>query len=305
MPLHRPILAGLMSALAALTPTALAMASDVGNAGAPIACADDAGWNDPSPSRHIHGNTWYVGTCGISALLITSPEGHVLVDGGTEKAAPLIEANIRAAGFSLQDVRYIVTSHEHHDHVGGVAQLQRDTGATVVAREPAASTLERGHSDRSDPQFKSLDPFPPVASVRRITDGETLVLGPILLTAHATPGHAPGGTSWTWQSCESGHCLDMAYVDSLTAISDETYRFSDETAHPGVVGTFRQTLASVAALPCDVLVTPHPSASKLWSRIGPQTNSPLIDPQACQAYAAGASTRLDQRIEQERKGSTP
>ena len=268
-------------------------------------CAEDAGWNDPSPPRHIHGNTWYVGTCGISALLITSPDGHVLVDGGTEKAAPLIEANIRAAGFNLRDVRYIVTSHEHHDHVGGIAQLQRDTGATVVAREPAASTLELGRSDRNDPQFQSLTPFPPVTSVRRISDGETLALGPISLKALATPGHAPGGTSWTWLSCESGRCVDIAYVDSLTAISDDDYRFADEATHPGVIATFRRTLESVAALPCDVLVTPHPSASKLWSRIGPKPTLALIDPQACKVYAAAASTRLDQRIEQENKGSTP
>ena len=269
------------------------------------ACRDDAGWNDPATPRRVHGNTWYVGTCGISALLVTSPNGHILVDGATEKAAPQIAANILALGFKLQDVRFIVTSHEHHDHVGGVARLLRDTGATVVALEPAASVLERGRSDPADPQFQVLDPFPAVASVRRITDGETLVLGPITLTAHATPGHSPGGTSWTWPSCESADCVNIAYVDSLTAISDDRYQFTDEVAHPGVIAVFRQTLQNVAALPCDLLVTPHPSASRLWSRMGPQATLPLIDPQACQAYAAAATLRLDKRIEQECKGTTP
>jgi metallo-beta-lactamase class B len=268
-------------------------------------CAADAGWNDPAKPARLYDNTWYVGTCGLSAILITSPEGHVLIDGATEKAAPMIEENIATLGFKLKDVRYILNSHEHMDHAGGIAQLQRDSGATVVARSQAAVILEQGKSDRSDPQFLTTGSFPPVASVRRIADGETVALGPIKLQAHATPGHTQGSTSWTWQSCQSGRCLDIAYADSLTAISDEVYRYGDEAAHPGVLAAFRKTLVTVAELPCDILLTPHPGASDLWSRMGPEATAPLVDPAACRRYAATASTNLDARIVKERTGSNP
>lgn len=269
--------------------------------GATATCAADAGWNDPALPRNIHGNTWFVGTCGISALLVTSPQGHILVDGATVQAAPMIEANIRALGFRIEDVRYIVNSHEHLDHAGGLAELQRASGATVVARDAAAATLERGKSDRSDPQFLSIGPFPPVTSIRRIADGASLALGAITLTAHATPGHTPGSTSWTWVSCESTECRQIAYVDSLTAISDAQYRYSDQALNPGVLASFRRTLATVSGLPCDILVTPHPAASALWSRLGPDASAPLIDPSACRSYAATAGTRLDARLAEEQK----
>ena len=269
------------------------------------ACTIDADWNEPAQPRRIYGNSWYVGTCGITAILITSPEGHVLIDGATEKAAPLIENNIRTLGFDLKDVRYIVNSHEHSDHAGGIAQLQRDSGATVAARGPAAAILERGKSDRSDPQYLSVDPFPPVASVRRIVDGETITLGSLSLTAHATPGHTRGSTSWAWKSCESGRCLDIVYADSLGAFSDKVYRYSDEAQHPGVLAAFRKTLVTVAELPCDILLTPHPDASNLWSRLGPQASAPLIDSAACRRYSATASLNLDARITKESAGSTP
>lgn len=269
------------------------------------ACAADAGWNDPATPRHVHGSTWYVGTCGISAILIASPQGHVLIDGATEQGAALIEANIRTLGFRVEDVRYILNSHEHFDHAAGIAQLQRDSGAVVLAREPAIATLERGKSDRSDPQLLSIKSFPPIATVRPIADGESLTFGPITLTAHATPGHTPGGTSWTWNSCESGRCLDIAYVDSLTALSDDEYRYTDEASHPGMLDAFRKTLATVAALPCDILITPHPSASNLWSRLGPGASMPFAGADACRNYAATAAVKLDARIEKERTSSTP
>lgn len=264
-----------------------------------IDCAGKSGWNDPASPAKIHGDTWYVGTCGISAVLISSPKGHVLIDGGTEKGGRLIAANIAALGFKLEDVRYILNSHEHEDHAAGIAELQRASGATVLARQPAVATLQRGKSDRSDPQFLQLDSFPPIANVQVIADDETLRFGSLTLNVHATPGHTAGGTSWTWKSCENDQCIDIAYVDSLTAISDKTYRFSDEAAHPGVLDTFRKTIKSVAELPCDLLITPHPSASALWDRLGASATQPLLDKTACSRYATAATERLQRRLHEE------
>jgi metallo-beta-lactamase class B len=265
----------------------------------PIVCAADPGWNDPATPRRIHGNTYFVGTCGISALLVASPQGHVLIDGATRQAAAQIVANIRALGFKPQDVRSIVFSHEHSDHVGGLAELQRATGAPVLSRAPAVATLKRGHGDRGDPQLLDLEPFAPVAKVRTIADDEVIKVGALALQAIATPGHTPGGTSWTWRSCQGDDCRQIVYADSLTAISDKEYRFSNEAAHPGYLEAYRQTLKRVAGLRCDILLTPHPSASRMWSRIGANANAPLIDGNACRAYAEAAGKRLEARLADE------
>lgn len=269
----------------------------------PNRCADDAHWDDPAVPRHVYGNTWYVGTCGISALLVVSPQGAILIDGTTARSAPTVERNIAALGVPLRDVRTIVGSHEHADHAGGLAQLQRDTDATVLARAPAAATLRQGHADLGDPQFSNLGPLPVVAQVETLEDGQVVRLGAtISLTAHATPGHAPGGTSWTWTECERSRCLRMVYADSVSAISDKPYRYID---HPEYVAAFRRSLDAIAALPCDILITPHPDASALWQRLPPIAAQPLVDAGACKAYAERGREALEQRLAQERAGEAP
>lgn len=299
MHLRTPLLS-LLLALSAMLASATSVYADATEATPQaLACAEDAGWNDPATPRRVYGNTWYVGTCGIAALLVTSPQGHILIDGATSQAGAQIVGNIRALGFKPEDVRAILFTHEHSDHAGGLAELQRATGAPVLSRAPAVATLKRGASDRSDPQFLELKPFPAVANVKAIADDEVVTVGPLALRAIATPGHTAGGTSWTWRSCEGDTCRQIVYADSLTALSDDVYRFSDDTAHPGYVAAFRETLARVGALSCDILITPHPSASRLWSRLGPGANEPLFDPDACRVYAQRATERLDKRLAEE------
>ena len=294
--LRPALLACLFLPLALLSPADHALAEE---ATPPIVCSADPGWDDPATPRRIYGNTWFVGTCGISALLVTSEDGHILIDGGTAKGGALILANIRALGFKPEDVRAIVFSHEHSDHAGGLAALQTATGAPVLARAPAVDALKRGTADRSDPQFLVSEPFPGVGHVWTIADDEIVKVGPLALQAIPTPGHTLGGTSWTWRSCEAEVCRQMVYADSLTAISDDVYRYSDDAAHPGVLERFRQTLARVSALKCDILLTPHPAASDMWSRIGPDASEPLIDGTACRSYAQNATERLDKRLADE------
>ncbi len=270
---------------AAAAPTGKALAA---------ACEGRDGWSDPAPPAKIHGNTYYVGTCGITALLVTTPDGLVLIDGATEEAAPDILANIRALGFDPADVRYLLASHEHLDHVGGLKALQDATGASVLARKEAVATLTSGEPEAIDPQRGAIPPFRGVTVARTLKEGETLPVGGIGLTIHATPGHTPGSTSWTWKSCEAGDCRTIAYVDSLSAVSADDYRFTD---HPGYVAMLRGTFAKVPGLPCDLLITPHPGASSLFERLAGE--APLVDSGACKAYAAGAAKRLDERLAKE------
>ncbi|HTU10226.1 MAG TPA: subclass B3 metallo-beta-lactamase [Allosphingosinicella sp.] len=278
---------------ASLVAVALQATTPTDGAALARACEGKDGWSDPAPPARIFGNVYYVGTCGISAILITGPRGHILIDGATDQAARHIAANVARLGFRMRDVKLILASHEHIDHVGGLATLQRLSGATVAARGPAVPALTSGATQADDPQHGSLPRFPRVTVGRLVRDREIVRLGPLALTAHATPGHTPGGTSWTWRSCEGRRCLDIVYADSLSAVSADAYRFS---AHPTYVATFRASLARVAALRCDLLITPHPSASTLFQRFAAGR---LTDRAACRDYAARGTARLDARLREE------
>jgi metallo-beta-lactamase class B len=264
-------------------------------------CSSCAEWNAPQAPVRIHGNTYYVGTHGLAAVLITSPEGHVLIDGALPNSAPLILANIRALGFDPRDIRLILNSHAHFDHAGGIAALVRASGARVAASEPSARELERGASVPGDPQHGTLLDFPAVRDVQRFADGETLRAGGIVLTAHLTGGHTPGGTTWTWRSCDASGCVNVVYADSQTPISADGFRFTDSPDYPNAIADFERGYATLEALPCDILVTPHPAASSLWERLSGERTG-LIDRNACKRYAATARQQLQRRLQTERGG---
>jgi len=253
-------------------------------------CEGRDGWSDAAPPFHLFGNTYGVGTCGMSALLVVTEDGLVLVDAGTPEAAPLVAENITRLGFALEDVKWIVNSHEHWDHVGGIGPLQRMTGASVAALATAKAAFESGMHNPIDPQGTDHPPFEKIRVDRVIADGDTIALGSVTLTAHATPAHSPGSTSWTWRSCEGSACLTIAYADSATVISTDDYRFSD---HPEYVANVRHGLDRIGALECDILITPHPSASSVHERLATRT---LVDRDACRAYAERAGRALDERL---------
>lgn len=269
---------------------------------APIACASCAEWNRPLAGFKIFGNTYYVGTAGLSAVLVTSPQGHVLLDGGLPQSAPLIEQNIRALGFRLSDVRLIGNSHAHYDHAGGIAALQRASGATVATSDWGARVIAGGRPLPDDPQFGIALPFPRVSPVRAVFDGEVLTAGDLKITARFTPGHTPGGTTWTWKSCEGARCLDVVYADSLNAVSAPGFRFT--AGSQPVAGALRRSIATVERLPCDIIISVHPGftdVEKKLARLKAEPNvNPFIDPRGCRAYANGAARRLEQRIKEEK-----
>ena len=268
-------------------------------------CPDDAGWSDPTPPLKVFGNTWYVGTCGISALLITGDDGHVLIDGATPEAGPMIVESIRTLGFDPRDVRVLLNTHEHIDHAGGLAAIQQATGAPLRARAPGLIALRKGDMDVRDPQVSFRMPaFPPVEVIETLADNAVVRVGDLAIQTHATPGHSLGGTSFTWTSCEGDVCHAMAFADSLSAVAPESYRFSNPMNSPAFVPLLRATFETVAALPCDVLITPHPRASRLWHRLGDAPTEDLVDPNACRRYAEMAKHGLESRLDSE-SATTP
>jgi metallo-beta-lactamase class B len=206
---------------------------------------------DPFP---LYGNTYYVATGGISAVLITSSAGHILVDVGGPESAAQVVAHIRKLGFRVEDIRYILNSHAHQDHAGAIADLQKLSGATVLASPASVRVLESGQPDRADPQYPGLTPMPPVARTRAVRDGESIHLGPLAVTAHITPGHTKGGTSWTWQAEESGRTVNVVFADSLVALAAEGLRFSGNPLYLQAQADVERSITTIETLPCDVLI---------------------------------------------------
>ncbi|TFW30766.1 subclass B3 metallo-beta-lactamase [Massilia horti] len=284
--------------------TLLALASVSAAQDSSIHCQSCDDWNRPQAPFNVYGNTWYVGTAGLSALLVTGPQGHILLDGGLPQSAPLIEKNIAALGFRIQDVKLIVNSHAHFDHAGGIAALQRASGAVVAGSAASAKGMQLGTNIEDDPQFEPDGTrFPKIAKVKVVADGETLDVGPLKLTMHLTPGHTPGGTTWTWSSCEKGKCADMVYAESLTAVSSDDFHFTGDATHPDISKSFLATIDKVRNLPCDVIVSTHPSFTQTFEKLAARTpaNNTFVTPGGCRAYADAAGKALATRLDKERR----
>jgi metallo-beta-lactamase class B len=174
----------------------------------------------------------------------------------------------------------------------------------VAASPRSAEALRRGGPTPDDPQFGMADHgFPPLANVREIADGERLLVGGTAFTAHFTPGHTPGSTTWTWTACEAKRCLAVVYADSLNAVSSDSFRFSGGDGRPSLADSFRRSIDTVGRLPCDILLAPHPGFVQLeqkFERSKRGENDAFVDPAACRNYAANASMRLEQRLRDER-----
>jgi len=282
---------------------ALAAEATADRAKEKVTCSSCAEWNAPQKPFRIFGNTYYVGVHGLTSILITSKTGHVLIDGALQESTAQIAANIAALGFRLQDVKWILNSHVHFDHAGGIAELQKLSGASVAALPWSAKVLEQGDPAPDDPQFGGLPRIEPVKAVKVLKDGETVRAGELSLTVHATPGHTPGSATWTWKSCEASRCLNMVYADSLAPVAAQHFKFSKNDTYPTVVADFEKSAATLESLPCDVLFTPHPDSVKLFDKIAQREAGQagaLIDSSSCRVFAQFVRQRFAKRLAEER-----
>jgi metallo-beta-lactamase class B len=263
-------------------------------------CPNCAEWNSPQSPFRIYGNSYYVGPHGLSSVLITADAGHVLIDGGLAESAGQIAAHIRQLGFRVKDVKLIVNSHVHFDHAGGIAELQRLSGARVVASKWTAKVMTKTAVGRDDPQYGAVRPIALIKHVQVLADGQTFKVGSIVITAHLTPGHTPGGTSWTWQSCEDAKCVNFVYADSLTPVSADAFKF---TGVPTAIQDFQKSFSFLRSVPCDILLTTHPEVSNFWDRVDARAKGtkpdPMVDTAACRTLADHAEDALRKRIASE------
>ena len=279
-----------------LVPMLLAGAAMAADAPLPAARAPDSpdSWRRPVAPLRIADHTWYIGTEGLSAVLIRTPEGAMLVDGGLPRAAGMLLERLRALGVGPGELRWIVHSHAHADHAGPLAAVARATGARIATNAESAALLARGGTD--DLHFGDDHAFPPAQAGRLLQDGEAIELGALRAVAHFTPGHTPGSLSWTWTDTRDGRPVRIAYVDSLSAPG---YRLVGHPRQPRIVEDYRRTFARVRALPCDLLLTPHPDASG-WAPA--DTARPHPAPVTCAAYADAAERRFDAQLDAQRAG---
>jgi len=234
-----------------------------------------AAWNRPvEPFEVVHG-VYYVGTEELAAWLIPTEDGLVLIDGALEESAPLIEANIRRLGFKFEDVRFLLNSHAHFDHSGGLAQLKRDSNAQLVASREDQVALETGRYVGNEAEA-DLN-FEPVKVGRFIADGEVLTLGSVRLTAHLTPGHTSGCTTWTLPVVSQGQSLDVVFYCSTSVALN---RLWPNEQYPGIVDDYRRSFARLATLHADVFLANHKDFFLLWEKraaMRPNGPNPFID----------------------------
>jgi metallo-beta-lactamase class B len=261
-----------------------------------------AEWNQPQKPFKVYGNTYWVGTRGLGAVLIASDRGHILIDGALPESVPQIRDHIRELGFKLEDVRLLLNSHVHFDHAGGLGELQKLTGARAAGSAAAAKVFAAGESGPDDPQFGILPPIERLKNVEVVRQGQMLKVGSLMVMAHMTPGHTPGGTSWSWRSCEGPRCLDIVYADSLGPVSADGFKYSTSP----LAKAFETSYAALERLKCDILLTPHPAFAQLLEKLAARQAGKadaFIDPGACKAYVATARVNLARRLETERRGN--
>ncbi len=258
-------------------------------------CEDWDEWEKRALPFRVHGDTYHVGTCGISALLVAGADGHVLLDTGTRNGSIVTLENIRLLGFRPENLEVLLTSHEHFDHVGGAWWVMQNSGARLMTSPVAARVIETGIADPSDPQFGMHPPMRTVGGdlITAVVPGQPIELFGTLFTPIATPGHTPGALTWQWESCEGESCRTIVYADSLSPVSGDDYRFSD---HPEYVQAYRDGIAALAALDCDILLTPHPSASRMRDKL---LAGDLTSGMDCAAYAADRLQALETRLSRE------
>jgi metallo-beta-lactamase class B len=258
--------------------------------------AESRAMNQPVPPFHIIGNIYYVGASDITSYLIVTPAGDILLDGGFVETAPQIEANIRTLGFKPADVKILLSSHEHLDHAGGLAELKRLTGAQFVAMAEEVPGLESGAS------------FPAVTPDRIIHDGDAVELGGVKMTAHLTPGHTRGCTSWTMVTQDAGKPYNVVFVGSASVLPN--YRLTDRpgnpATYPGIEADYEKTFRVLKSLPCDVFLAAHGQFYSLVQKREAMSKhpaqNPFIDPAGYQAYITRAEAAFQAELQREHSG---
>lgn len=287
-----------MSVLKALACCLAALAATAGFTAAaappPLDKAAQA-MNRPVAPFCIADEICYVGTEDLGIYLIKSNAGDALIDGGYEQTVPQILANLKTLHVDPKDIRILLNSHAHRDHAGGLAELKRITGAKLILSRAAAVEFARG--GRDDPNFGNASTFPPLKADRIIDDGDTVALGNVVLTAHWTPGHTKGCTTWTMPAHIAGKTYQALFLCSVTAPG---YKLVGNTTYPDIAADYRHSFAVLKTLPCEIFLGAHAQFYDMLKKRAAmeKTGSPLVfvDPAGCRRYLDEAEAAFDRAL---------
>lgn len=249
-------------------------------------------WNAPVPPFRIAGNLYYVGAADIASYLITTPKGHILLDGGFEETAPIVLANLKTLGFRIADVRLLIGSHPHLDHAGGLAALKKASGAKFLASAADAPYYASG--GRNDPQFGDRLLFPPVAVDRIIADGERVTLGGVSLIARITPGHTPGCTTWTLTVSDGAKKRNVVILGSPTA--PEGYTLVGNARYPNIVADYRRQFALLRSLHPDIFLGSHGQFFDLQAKRTSGKANAFVDPEGYRTFIAAKEREFEEKV---------
>jgi metallo-beta-lactamase class B len=235
------------------------------------------------PAHRIAGNTYYVGSKELASYLITTSAGHFLINSSFEETVPLIRGAVESAGFKMQDVKYLLASHAHSDHVAGHAKMRELTGAQVLVMKGDDGVIAAGGAG----QYLYTDSRWPACPVDRVLkDGETVTLGGVTLTARRTPGHTRGCTTWTWKETVDGKMLDVVVIGSPNV--NPGYRLVDNAEYPQIADDFAATFKTLKSLPCDVFLGAHGNYYDMLAKYErmekKEPGNPFLDSQGYRAY---------------------
>ena len=275
--------------LAALTASLLLASATAQAADLPFS-KERLEWNKPQKPFHMIGDLYYVGMAGVAAFLIKTDDGLILTDGGLPESAPVIEKNIQALGFRLKDVKLLLNSHAHFDHSGGLARLKKDTGAKFAAGAGDAPFLESGHITFG-PSSK-IDTTP-IHVDRPVKDGDHVSLGGVTLTAHATPGHTKGCTTWTMPLTDAGKTYRVMFFCSISVAGNPLV---NDAAYPNIVADYKASFAKLDKMQADIFLAPHGNQFNLDAKLAkmkPDAPNPFIDPGELHRFLAKARSDFD------------
>lgn len=252
--------------------------------------------NEPIEPFKIIANIYYVGASDVTSYLITTPQGHILIDSGFAETVPQIRRNVEKLGFKLTDIKILLNNHAHYDHCGGLAELKKLTGAKLYASPPDTPVLEDG--GRSDFRFGGKDKqlFDPVKVDKILRNGEKIILGGISLTTYYTFGHTKGATSWTMDAAENGKKYKVIFASSVTTLD---YKLIDNPDYPQIADDYRRTFATLKKISAQVFLSAHGNFFDLLEkadrlRKGASLN-PFIDPAGYKTFV----NRMDQAFKDE------
>ena len=256
--------------------------------------------NAPLEPFRIIGNVYYVGASEVTSFLITTPEGHLLLDGGFAETVPQIRENIKRLGFKLEDIKFLLNSQSHYDHAGGLAELKKLSNAKMVASEGDRPSLENG--DRNNFSWGDTLTYTPVKVDRVVKDGEEIELGGVRMKAVITPGHTPGCTTWTLPVKDNGQTYNAVFVCSASVPG---YKLVGNEKYPNIVADYESTFRILKGLKADIFLAAHGSffdllgkAEKIRAGVRP---NPFIDPKGYSDYAAAAEKSFRDKLAAETK----